>query len=68
MQKTTLLGQEGDATFAIDPWVVHYEDLVFGKKIGKGNFGRVFEGTYFGACAAPILWQCSTALVKLWRG
>jgi hypothetical protein len=42
-------GQEADATLAaLDPWVVLYDDLVFGRQIGKGNFGRVFEGTYFG--------------------
>lgn len=46
-------GQEADATLAaLDPWVVLYDDLVFGRQIGKGNFGRVFEGTYFGTPVA----------------
>jgi hypothetical protein len=56
LQQKTLVGggQEGDATLApLDPWVVLYDDLVFGRQIGKGNFGRVFEGTYFGNTVPP---------------
>jgi serine/threonine protein kinase len=61
-------GQEADATLAaLDPWVVLYDDLVFGRQIGKGNFGRVFEGTYFGTthhhhhqAPPPPLHSCRT--------
>jgi len=29
--------------FTSDPWVVQYKNLVFLRKIGKGNFGHVFK-------------------------
>jgi serine/threonine protein kinase len=33
-------------------WKVAHSDLEFGKKIGEGNFGAVFEGKYLGSPAA----------------
>lgn len=31
-----------------DVWKIKYEDLEFEKEIGKGAFGCVYKGSYFG--------------------
>jgi LIM domain kinase 1 len=33
-------------------WKIKYEDLEFGERIGKGNFGEVYKGTYLGTDVA----------------
>ncbi len=35
-----------------EAWNVSYDDLVFGKEIGKGGFGSVFQGEYLGTPVA----------------
>jgi len=35
-----------------DAWKVNFEDLVFEKEIGRGAFGAVFKGSYFGTDVA----------------
>lgn len=33
-------------------WKINYADLKFNKKIGKGNFGEVYDGEYLGTRVA----------------
>jgi serine/threonine protein kinase len=35
-----------------DAWNINYEDLVFEEEIGKGGFGSVYKGEYFGTPVA----------------
>jgi len=35
-----------------EAWNINYEDLDFGKEIGKGGFGSVYQGEYFGTPVA----------------
>jgi len=35
-----------------DPWDIKFDDLLITKTIGKGNFGKVYRGTYFGTDVA----------------
>jgi len=31
-----------------EEWSIDFNDLEFGSPIGKGNFGKVYKGSYFG--------------------
>jgi len=33
-------------------WKIPFQDLEFGERIGKGNFGEVYKGTYLGTDVA----------------
>ena len=33
-------------------WKVNFDDLDLGERIGKGNFGEVYKGTYLGTDVA----------------
>ncbi|KAL6073254.1 putative serine/threonine-protein kinase EDR1 [Balamuthia mandrillaris] len=40
--------EEEDDGIMEEEWQIKYEDLEFGELVGKGSFGRVYKGEYFG--------------------
>ncbi|ELR17959.1 serine/threonineprotein kinase, putative [Acanthamoeba castellanii str. Neff] len=46
------MADEGLISNLDEAWNINYEDLDFGKEIGKGGFGSVYEGEYFGTPVA----------------
>ncbi len=43
-----------DDGLGVEEWEIPFKDLEFGRLVGKGNFGCVWEGEYVGAYTETV--------------